>query len=140
MKQQPGQTINSFLSDMHYIWDQLTSSELKFKHATSAKLFSDYRDQHFILFLMVLTNDFKHVRASLLHRSPLPTLDQANTELLSEETRHGPWTTSSSESVLTTPKGTPQMPFLPLPTPKDIINPDPVNHSVIIAKHLVILS
>ena len=24
MKQQPGQNINSFLSEMHYVWDQLT--------------------------------------------------------------------------------------------------------------------
>ncbi|GMP89077.1 hypothetical protein CsSME_00040798 [Camellia sinensis var. sinensis] len=38
---------------------------------------------------MALTLVFELVRASLLHRDPLPTLEQVVTELLSEETRLG---------------------------------------------------
>ena len=105
MKQQPRQTINSFLSEMHYIWDQLTVLELDIKYAASAKLFSDYRDQqHLILFLMARTDDFEHVLATLLHHSPLSSLDQVIIELLFEETCLGLCKTSSSDSILATPK------------------------------------
>ncbi|GMQ05061.1 hypothetical protein CsSME_00050244 [Camellia sinensis var. sinensis] len=38
---------------------------------------------------MALTPVFEHARASLLHRDPLPTLEQVVTELLSEETHLG---------------------------------------------------
>ena len=103
MKQQPGKTITSFLSEMHYVWDQLTSFEPEFTDATNANKFFSYRDrQRLVLFLMDLIDDFEHVRASLLHRSPLPTLNQAVTELLSKETRLGPHKTSSTDNVLAT--------------------------------------
>ena len=106
MKQQPGQTINNFLSEIHHIWDQLTSSEPDFTDDTNAKKFTTYRDrQRLVLFLMALTDNFEHVRASLLHRSPLPSLDQAVTELLSEETRLGPRKPSTTDSILATTKG-----------------------------------
>ena len=36
---------------------------------------------------MALTQDFEPVRAALLHRVPLPSLESALTELISEETR-----------------------------------------------------
>ena len=39
--------------------------------------------------LMTLNDRFEPVRASLLHRHPLPTLDDAITELHFEETRLG---------------------------------------------------
>lgn len=91
---------------MHYVWDQLTSSEPEFTDAKNAEKFSDYRDQqHLVLFLMVLTNEFEHVRASLLHRNPLPTLDQAVIELLSEETHFAPRKTTSVDAVFATPRG-----------------------------------
>ena len=106
MKQQPGQTINSFLFEIYHVWDQLTSSEPVFTDASNTETFTTYRDrQRLVLFLMALTDDFEHVRASLLHRSPLPTLDQAVTELLSEETRLGPRKTPATDNVLATPKG-----------------------------------
>ncbi|GFZ15627.1 hypothetical protein Acr_25g0000360 [Actinidia rufa] len=38
-------------------------------------------------FLMALPPDYEHIRASLLHRHPLPTVGQALAELRSEETR-----------------------------------------------------
>ncbi|KAF7137487.1 hypothetical protein RHSIM_Rhsim07G0087400 [Rhododendron simsii] len=90
MRQEPEQSINGFLSQIYAIWDQISLSEPSWTSTTDAALFAAYRDQQrLIQFLMALTTDFEPVRASLLHRNPLPTLDQAISELLSEETRLG---------------------------------------------------
>ncbi|KAH7845757.1 hypothetical protein Vadar_005655 [Vaccinium darrowii] len=68
-----------------------------------AQKFTEYRDQQrLILFLMALTSDFEPVRASFLHRNPLPTLEQAISELLSEETRLGTTKSQRLDVVLAT--------------------------------------
>ncbi|XP_059639814.1 uncharacterized protein LOC132282224 [Cornus florida] len=91
--QQPGQSISTFVSEIHAIWDQLSLSEPTWSCATDATKFTTYRDrqrvicQRVIMFLMALQPSFEPVRASLLHRHPLPTLEDAITELLSKETR-----------------------------------------------------
>lgn len=38
---------------------------------------------------MALRDEFESVRASILHESPLPTVDAAMTKVLTEETRNG---------------------------------------------------
>lgn len=53
---------------------------------------------------MVLHNRFELVRASLLHRHHLPTLDVAVTALDFEETRLGPNTKNSVEVLTVTKK------------------------------------
>ena len=54
----------------------------------TAQQFTAYFSQlHLITILMGLTDKFENVRASLLHRKPLLTLEEAIPELLSEETR-----------------------------------------------------
>lgn len=109
MHQEPGQSINHILSQMYGVWDQLSLSEPAWNDATDAQKFSTYRDQQrLILFLMALTTDFEPVRASLLHRSPLPTLEQAISELLSEETRLGTLKTQHQhlDTVLVTSQST----------------------------------
>ncbi|GFY96520.1 histone acetyltransferase of the CBP family 12 [Actinidia rufa] len=73
-RQEPGQSISAFLPQIYSIWDQLTSSEPKWLCA-----------------------------ASLLHRIPLPTLEQAISELLSEETRLGLVLTFHVATALATP-------------------------------------
>lgn len=101
MRQEPGQSINGFLSQIYAVWDQISLSEPSWTSTTDAALFADYRDQQrLIQFLMALTTDFEPVRASLLHRTPLPTLDQAISELLSEETRLGTLKSQSLDSAL----------------------------------------
>ncbi|KAF7153584.1 hypothetical protein RHSIM_Rhsim01G0194900 [Rhododendron simsii] len=101
MRQEPGQSINSFLSQIYAIWDQISLSEPSWTSTTDAALFAAYRDQQrLIQFLMALTTDFEPARASLLHRNPLPTLDQAISELLSEETRLGTLKSQRLDSVL----------------------------------------
>ncbi|GFS38749.1 hypothetical protein Acr_00g0059180 [Actinidia rufa] len=89
-RQEPRQSISAFLPQIYSIWDQLTPSKPKWLCAGDSTLFSTYRDQQrLILFLMGLSDIYEPVRASLLHRIPLPTLEQAISKLLSEETRLG---------------------------------------------------
>ena len=38
-----------------------------------------------VQFLMVLRDDFEGIRATILHRSPLPSVDSVVNELLAEE-------------------------------------------------------
>ena len=89
-KQEPGQPVADFLSQIQSLWDQLTLSEPKWLHTEDATLYHTYRDQQrLIQFLMALTQDFEPVRAALLHRVPLPSLESSVAELISEETRLG---------------------------------------------------
>ncbi|GFZ20913.1 hypothetical protein Acr_29g0000750 [Actinidia rufa] len=101
-RQEPGQSISAFLPQIYSIWDQLTPSEPKWLCAGDSTLFATYRDQQrLILFLMGLSDIYEPVRASLLHRIPLLTLEQAISELLSEETRLGlPLDLMSAHSVM----------------------------------------
>ncbi|KAK2981526.1 hypothetical protein RJ640_023548 [Escallonia rubra] len=74
MKQEPGQSINSFLSHMQGIWDQLELSEPSWTYSEDSAHFIVYRDHlRLIQFLMSLTDAYESVRSSLLHRSLLPT-------------------------------------------------------------------
>ncbi|GFZ10946.1 hypothetical protein Acr_22g0003440 [Actinidia rufa] len=103
-RQEPRQSISAFLPQIYSIWDQLTPSEPKWLCAGDSTLFATYRDQQrLILFLMGLSDIYEPVRASLLHRIPLPTLEQPISELLSEETRLGLVSTSYVATALATP-------------------------------------
>ncbi|GFS40568.1 hypothetical protein Acr_00g0069360 [Actinidia rufa] len=103
IRQEPGQSISAFLPQIYSIWDQLTPSEPKWLCAGDSTLFATYRDQQrLILFLMGLSDIYEPVRASLLHRIPLPTLEQAISELLSEETRLGLVSTSHVATAFAT--------------------------------------
>ncbi|GFY95768.1 hypothetical protein Acr_11g0000740 [Actinidia rufa] len=103
-RQDPGQSISAFLPQLYSIWDQLTPSEPKWLCAGDSTLFATYRDQQrLILFLMGLYDIYEPVRASLLHRIPLPTLEQAISELLSEETRLGLISNSHMDTALAAP-------------------------------------
>jgi hypothetical protein len=97
---------------MQFLWDQLALSDPAWKDPTDAQMYADRRDHHRLYqFLMALRDDFEPVRGQLLHRSPLPTLDQAVCELVQEETRlstlrsqHTPHT----HSVLAAPSPQPE--------------------------------
>ncbi|KAK3008451.1 hypothetical protein RJ639_013548 [Escallonia herrerae] len=103
MRQEPGQSINTFLSQMHSIWDQLALSEPKWDYNVDNQKFTIHRDrQRLVQFLMALTDDFESVRASLLHRSPFQTLEAAISDLLYEETRLGSLKSQRTDVVLAT--------------------------------------
>ncbi|WOH05162.1 hypothetical protein DCAR_0624576 [Daucus carota subsp. sativus] len=89
-KQEPGQPVADFLSQIQSLWDQLTLSEPKWLHTEDVTLYHTYCDQQrLIQFHMALTQDYEPVRAALLHRVPLPSLESSVAELISEETRLG---------------------------------------------------
>ena len=68
------------------------------------ELFVKYWDhRQFMHFMMGLREDFEPTRASLLSRSPTPSLDAAAKELISEENRRPTYHMSSSDYVLATP-------------------------------------
>ena len=68
------------------------------------ELFVKYRDRRqFMHFMIGLREDFEPTRASLLSRSPTPSLDVAVKELISEENRRPTYHMSSSDHVLATP-------------------------------------
>ncbi|KAG5554787.1 hypothetical protein RHGRI_012369 [Rhododendron griersonianum] len=103
LRQEPSQSIHDFLSQVYGIWDQLALYEPEWSSTTDAQKFIGYRDQQRLnLLLMALTIDFEPVRASLLHRSPLPTLEEAISELLSEETRLSSLKPKSMDTALAT--------------------------------------
>lgn len=95
-------SIQDFFSCLRRIW-----SELDAMHATgriSTCSCSIQRDRQYLYyFLMRLRPEFEALRAQLLHRSPLPSLDDALTELIAEETRLRALSsaTISPESVFT---------------------------------------
>lgn len=70
---------------------------------TGAAKFKTYQDQQRLMMtiLMALHGRFEPIRASLLHLHPLPILDDAVTELLSEETLLGA-EPHNSNAVITT--------------------------------------
>ncbi|KAK2973102.1 hypothetical protein RJ640_009754 [Escallonia rubra] len=108
MRQERGQSINSFLSQMHSIWDQLALSEPKWECNADNQQFTTHRDrQRLVQFLMALIDDFESVRASLLHRSPFPTLEAAISDLLYEETRLGSLKSQRTDAVLATSSSRP---------------------------------
>jgi len=75
IKQEPGQSVNDFLAQVQPIWHQISSAKINEDHL------------HLIQVLMDLRPEYEVVRASLLHRNPLPSLDTAIQEIIFEETR-----------------------------------------------------
>ncbi|XP_026384817.1 uncharacterized protein LOC113280406 [Papaver somniferum] len=86
MKQQMDHLISDFHSEMSIIWNQLALMEPNW--TTYIELWQKYREEsRLVQLLMELRDDFETVRASILHRSPLPTVEAALSELITEETR-----------------------------------------------------
>ncbi|XP_073036801.1 uncharacterized protein [Primulina eburnea] len=73
-------------SAMTNLWDQLALTE-----SAELRAFEPYisrrEAQRLVQFLMALRNDFEGLRGTILHRSPLPSVDSVVNELLAEEIR-----------------------------------------------------
>ncbi|XP_028099643.1 uncharacterized protein LOC114299159 [Camellia sinensis] len=105
MHQDPRQSTNDFLSQMYSVWNQLAFSEPTWPHTNDTALFTTYRNQQrLVQFLMTLITHFEPVRTSLIHRAPLPTLEQAISKLLSKETHLSTLKTHHVDSILATPQ------------------------------------
>ncbi|XP_074566109.1 uncharacterized protein LOC141822675 isoform X1 [Curcuma longa] len=79
-------SIQEFYSAMSNLWDQLALNEPVDLQALQT--FTDYREQQrLVQFLMALRDDFEGLRGTILHRHPLPSVDDVVNELLAEEIR-----------------------------------------------------
>ena len=93
------------------MWEQLSVANPPLVCFKDIELFVKYRDRcKFMHFMMGLREDFKPTRASLLSRSPTPSLDATVKELISEENHRPTYYMSSSDHVLDTPS--PQSPII----------------------------
>ena len=85
--------------------EQLAATDPPLTYAEDIDLFAKYKDRcHFTQFMMGLREDFEPTQAALLSRSPLPSLDAAIKELISEENWRPHHHLSSSDVVLATPR------------------------------------
>ncbi|MQL73573.1 hypothetical protein Taro_005932 [Colocasia esculenta] len=79
-------SIQEFFGRLRRIWSELDAMHVSGRVSTCSC--GQQRDrQQLYHFLIRLRPDFEALRAQLLHRSPLPSLDDALTELIAEETR-----------------------------------------------------
>ena len=110
------------------MWEQLSAADPPLVCSKDIELFVKYRDRRqFMHFMMGLREDFEPTRASLLSRSPTPSLDAAVKELISEENRRPTYHMSSSDHVLATPS--PQPPIAAFTAPPRINSRRPTSHS-----------
>ncbi|GFY81399.1 hypothetical protein Acr_01g0012080 [Actinidia rufa] len=100
-----------FYNKMSNLWNHLAQFEPTWTCSTDDDAFYAYRDRSRLHhFLMALPPDYEHIRASLLHRHPLPTVGQTLAELRSEETRKKTMVYQHSQPVLATPVWAPLQP------------------------------
>ena len=105
MCQDSDQSISDYYSHTASMLEQLAAADPSLKYAEDIDLFTKYKDRRcFTQFMMGLREDFEPTRAALLNRSPLPSLDAAIKELISEENRCTYHHLSSSDVVLATPR------------------------------------
>lgn len=101
MRQETGQSISDFYSQTSTMWEQLSAADPPLVCSKDIELFVKYQDRRkFMHFMMGLREDFEPTRASLLSRSPTPSLDAAVKELISEENRRPTYHMSSSDLLL----------------------------------------
>lgn len=69
---------------MHYL-GQLQLMEPQW--ITYLSMWENFREEmRLVQFLMALRDEFEHIKAFILHRKPLPSIEAALTELITEET------------------------------------------------------
>ncbi|TYK21374.1 Zinc finger, CCHC-type [Cucumis melo var. makuwa] len=88
LNQEAGQSVNEYLAVLQPIWTQLDQANISKDHLRLIKV------------LMGLRPEYESVKAALLHRSPLPSLDAAIQEILFEEKRLGINLSKHSDVVL----------------------------------------
>jgi hypothetical protein len=88
---------------MTHLWNQLALCEPKWRDKDDASDYIAFRDSlRLAKFLTAIQDEFENTWASLLHRSPLPSLESALSELVSEETRFSTMKLHTSEMVMAT--------------------------------------
>ncbi|XP_031273389.1 uncharacterized protein LOC116131865 [Pistacia vera] len=83
------------------LYQTCQESDPHLKCSDDIELFATYRDRRqFMHFMMALREDFESTRASLLHHTPLPTLEIAVAKLISEENHHSTMKMQTPDSVV----------------------------------------
>ncbi|KAG9449358.1 hypothetical protein H6P81_009323 [Aristolochia fimbriata] len=73
---------------MSLLWDQLAIMDPKFEHEVDIIIFRKYIEEaHLVQFFMALRDEYESIRLSMLHKTPLPSVESALSKLLIEETR-----------------------------------------------------
>ena len=125
MHQETSQSISDFYSRTSTMWEQLSTVD---PPPMCSKDIVKYRDRRkFMHFMMGLHEDFGPTRASLLSRSPIPSLDVTVKEFISEENCRPTYHMSSSDHVLATPS--PQPPIAAFTAPPQINSGHPNSQS-----------
>ncbi|OMO58768.1 Zinc finger, CCHC-type [Corchorus olitorius] len=94
-KQGLGQSVNAFLGQVQPIWNQIRQARISEDHL------------QLIQILMALRPEYESVRSALLHRTPLPSLNDAIKEIIFEETRLGLNTLPHNDVALATTRTKP---------------------------------
>lgn len=95
-------SVQEFNLIMTSLWDQLTLIEPE--KLSSNELYYTFREeQRLVQFFMAPRDDFEGLRGSILHRSPLPSVDSVVNELLAEEIR---FKTAHGKGILPLPNHT----------------------------------
>jgi len=81
---QKNMSIQKFYYALTDLWDQLALTESVELKACGAYI-ERREQQRLVQFLTALRSDFEGLRGSILHRSPLPSVDSVVNELLAEE-------------------------------------------------------
>ena len=94
------------------MWEQLSAADPLLLYPKDNELFVKYRDCcRFMQFMIGLRGNFEPTRASMLSRSPTPSLDATVKELNSKENHWPTFHMSSSGHVLATLSPPPQPPI-----------------------------
>lgn len=81
---QENKSIREFHSVITGLWDQLKFTEPK--ELSTNSVYCTYREkQRLVQFLMALRDDFEGISGTILHQTPLPSVDSVVNELLAEE-------------------------------------------------------
>jgi hypothetical protein len=86
---------------MTHLWNQLALCEPEWRDKDDASDYIAFRNSlRLAEFLTSIRDEFENTRASLLYISPLPSLESALSELISEETRFSTMKLHTSEMVM----------------------------------------
>ena len=116
IRQEPGEQITVYHSQLKSIWDQLIASEPVLSNSTDTKLVYVHHEQgQLFYFLMGLRDEFELARSHILHQDPLPIVSQAIHKLVENKTRLHTEPISIQTMVLATQATVPQTvtPVLP---------------------------
>ncbi|KAG9439538.1 hypothetical protein H6P81_019703 [Aristolochia fimbriata] len=98
LRKMPNQSISDFYAQISLLWDQLAAMDHKFEYEVDTVIFQKYnKEVHLVQFFMPLRDEYDSIRSSMLHMTPLSSVESALSELLAEDTRRltrGPFSPS----------------------------------------------